>query len=205
MSDARAKLSGMSWPDPLLSAILAASIAAVMLAVLVISLTDLRKPHTATTLVSSILIVVALVTVVVAPPSPAPVLLRAAVAVLGAAAATIGGNTFTRKALDIATGARVRETEDGGILIVATRGAGSEQARTLMRGGTVIGYLERVALTVAIIVGFPEAIAAIIAVKGIGRFPELAEPEARERFIIGTVASLLWAGVIGTTILLTLG
>jgi len=195
----------MESADPLLSVILAASIAAVMLAVLVVSLTSLRKPTTTPMVVCSLLIAAALVIVVVAPPSGTPILVGIPLTALGIAAATIGGNPFTRRALDIATGKRVRETEDGGILIVAAHDTDPERTRTLMRGGTVIGYLERITAVVAIVVGFPEAIAAIIAVKGIGRFPELVQSEARERFIIGTVASLLWAGVIAAIIRLALG
>jgi hypothetical protein len=61
----------------------------------------------------------------------------------------------------------------------------------------VIGYLERVAVVISIIAGYPEAIAVVVAIKGIGRFSELAEADARERFIIGTLASLLWACVVG--------
>ena len=33
----------------------------------------------------------------------------------------------------------------------------------------------------------------VVALKGVGRFTELATPAARERFIVGTLASLLWA------------
>lgn len=195
----------MPSADPLLSVILAAGIAAVMCAVLIISLVSVRKPTTPPMVVCSALIAAALIVVVVVPLSDVPVAAGIPLTAFGIAAATIGGNPFTRRALDIATGNRVRETEDGGILIIASHDADPQNARTLMRGGTVIGYLERLAAVIAIAVGFPEAVAAVIAVKGIGRFPELAEPEARERFIIGTVASLLWAGVIGAIVRLTLG
>src|SRR5690625_628811 len=44
---------------------------------------------------------------------------------------------------------------------------------TALRGGTWIGILERLAITGAILVGYPAAIAVVIAVKGLGRFPEL--------------------------------
>ncbi|MGO2747525.1 hypothetical protein [Microbacterium sp.] len=195
----------MSSADPLLSIIVAASIAVVMCVVLVISLTNLRAPSTAPMVVASALIAAALVIVVVVPPTDMAVLAGIPLTAVGIAAATIGGNPFARRALDIASGDRVRETADGGILIIAAHDADPEHPRTLMRGGTVIGYLERLAAVIAVVVGFPEAVAAVIAVKGIGRFPELAEPEARERFIIGTVASLLWAGVIGAIIRFCLG
>jgi len=155
--------------------------------------------------VAGVLVAAALTVVVVGPPLDVLPFAGLPLTVVGIAAATVGGNPFTRRALDVATGDRVRETADGGILIVAADDACPEQPRTLMRGGTVIGYLERIAAVIAIAVGFPEAVAAVIAVKGIGRFPELAESEARERFIIGTLASLLWAGAIGAIIRLSLG
>jgi hypothetical protein len=194
----------MFWNDPWSSTILVACIATAMCAVLVLSVISVRKPTTAPMVVSSSLLLAALVVVVVTRPTGVAPNVTLLLTLLGVAAATVGGNPFTRRALDIATGDRVRETADGGILIVA-KGADPAEARTLMRGGTVIGYLERVAAVIAITVGFPEAVAAVIAVKGIGRFPELAEPEARERFIIGTVASLLWAGAIGAIIRFSLG
>lgn len=63
----------------------------------------------------------------------------------------------------------------------------------VLRGGTTIGVLERLAIAGAIIAGFPEAIAVVIAIKGVGRFSELAASEAKERFIMGTLASFVWA------------
>jgi hypothetical protein len=196
-------LGAMAFVDPFLSAVLSIAIITVLLVVLILSLMSVRAPTTAVMALAGALVAAVVALVVVLHPETTP-LFGIPLTVLGFAAATIGGNPFTRRALDIATGKRVRETEDGGILIVAAHDADPAHARTLMRGGTVIGYLERICTVIAIAVGFPEAIAAIIAVKGIGRFPELAESEARERFIIGTLASLLWAGAIGTVIRLVL-
>ena len=74
----------------------------------------------------------------------------------------------------------------------------------LLRGGRWIGVLERLAITGGILAGHPEAIAIVIAVKGLGRYPELrggtgeAASKAAERFIVGTLASFLWAALIGT-------
>jgi hypothetical protein len=196
-------LGAMMPLDPFLSAVLSIAVLAVLLVVLVLSLLSVRTPSTAVMATAGVLVAAVVSVVIVLPPETTPGF-GIPLTVLGIAAATIGGNPFTRRALDIATGKRVRETEDGGILIIAAHDADPAHTRTLMRGGTVIGYLERICTVIAIAVGFPEAIAAIIAVKGIGRFPELAESEARERFIIGTLASLLWAGAIGTIIRLAL-
>lgn len=71
----------------------------------------------------------------------------------------------------------------------------------VLRGGLVIGVLERLAVTVAILAGQPVAIAYVVAVKALGRYAELKEtPAASERFIIGTLASMLWAGGVATLV-----
>ena len=92
-----------------------------------------------------------------------------------------------------------QDGEYGGILISQ---AGSRSAREVLRGGAAIGYLERVAIVAGIAVGHPEVVGAVIAVKGLGRFSELDNPEARERFIIGTLTSFLWAAACGAVIVL---
>jgi hypothetical protein len=63
--------------------------------------------------------------------------------------------------------------------------------------------LERFASAGAIMAGFPEAIAVLVAIKGVGRFTELEASEARERFIIGTLTSLIWACVCAGVFRLT--
>lgn len=67
----------------------------------------------------------------------------------------------------------------------------------VLRGGLLIGCLERAAVAVAILSGQPVAIAYVVAIKGLGRYPELKDtPAASERFIIGTLASMLWAASV---------
>jgi F0F1-type ATP synthase membrane subunit c/vacuolar-type H+-ATPase subunit K len=63
----------------------------------------------------------------------------------------------------------------------------------LLRGGAVIGVLERVAVGAALVAGWPEGLAVALAVKGLARYPELREAKAGEQFIIGTFTSVLWA------------
>lgn len=77
----------------------------------------------------------------------------------------------------------------------------------ILRGGAIIGVLERLAVCVAILAGQPVAIAYVVAIKGLGRFAELKEtPVAAERFIIGTLTSMLWAaGVAALAKVLFLG
>lgn len=67
-------------------------------------------------------------------------------------------------------------------------------AETVLRGGLLIGFLERLAVATAILASEPVAIAYVVAIKGLGRYAELKEtPAAAERFIIGTLTSMLWA------------
>jgi hypothetical protein len=77
--------------------------------------------------------------------------------------------------------------------------AGAQPAPTPLRGGRVIGYLERIAVVATLALRWPEAIAIVLAVKGLGRYPELREPGAAEQFIIGTLASVLWAAAAAGT------
>jgi hypothetical protein len=68
----------------------------------------------------------------------------------------------------------------------------------VLRGGTWIGLFERLAVTGTILAGHPEGVAIVVAVKGLGRYPELREhPVASERFVVGTLASLVWAVALG--------
>ncbi len=72
-------------------------------------------------------------------------------------------------------------------------GAAAEQ----LKGGYWIGILERAALFACVLSGFPAGIAVVLAVKGLGRYPELRTPTGSkgELFIIGTFASMLWAAL----------
>lgn len=68
-----------------------------------------------------------------------------------------------------------------------------EQAGNVMRGGAWIGAMERAAIFVTLVAGWPEGLAVVLAMKGLGRYPELKHPGAAERFIIGSFTSVLWA------------
>jgi len=73
----------------------------------------------------------------------------------------------------------------------------------VLRGGAWIGVLERTAIAATVLAGWAEGLAVLIAVKGLGRFNELKAPVAAERFIIGTLASGLWAlACVGVGVLL---
>ncbi|QOR47003.1 hypothetical protein INS90_06885 [Trueperella pecoris] len=69
-------------------------------------------------------------------------------------------------------------------------------AQKALPGGRWIGVLERLATYVCLVAGFPGGIAMVLAVKGLGRYPELRNGESArvgELFIIGTFISILWA------------
>lgn len=67
-----------------------------------------------------------------------------------------------------------------------------EAAGAQLRGGRAIGWLERLGTCATLLAGFPAGIAAIVAVKGLARYPDLkASDGTAERFILGTFASLL--------------
>ncbi|WP_394279283.1 hypothetical protein [Microbacterium sp.] len=190
--------------EPLLAAGLSILLIATLAGILVLTVLNLRTPRTAALAAAAGLLVVATIVAAISPVD-VPILVSVVIAMLGLAVAVLGGNPATRVVLGLATGGRVRETADGGILIGAPRlHPGSEELEPLLRGGTTIGYLERVAVSMGIIAGFPEAIAVVVAIKGIGRFSELAAAEARERFIVGTFSSLVWAAVAGALVRLAI-
>jgi hypothetical protein len=82
-----------------------------------------------------------------------------------------------------------------------------EAAGNVLRGGAWIGALERGAVFTSLAVGMPEGVAIVLALKGLGRYPELRNPEdspgAAERFIIGTFTSVLWAAACAGVLALT--
>lgn len=81
--------------------------------------------------------------------------------------------------------------------------AGGPGDPEVLRGGAWVGVLERAAVVGSLLAGWPEGLAVLIAVKGLGRYSELKAPAAAERFIIGTLASVLWAaGCVGCVVLL---
>ncbi|MGJ1466768.1 hypothetical protein ACR798_02465 [Clavibacter sepedonicus] len=119
--------------------------------------------------------------------------------------AVLGGGSASTVVL--ATRGSVPPGAYGGIL-VAPRGHEDDPSalrrptREVLRGGATIGMLERLAVVAVILAGYPEALAVVIAIKGVGRFSELGEAaEARERFIIGTLVSWLWAATCAAVVL----
>jgi len=122
-----------------------------------------------------------------------PPLLGALIALGTLAISAFGGSPAVRTVLALAT-RQVEEGVSGGVVVSTPN---STEKREVLRGGLTIGVLERIATTASILAGVPEAIAVIIAIKGVGRFSELGASDAQERFIIGTFVSLGWAAVCG--------
>ena len=92
----------------------------------------------------------------------------------------------------------------------ATARAEGAHAEEVLRGGAWIGVFERAAVFATLTAGWPEGLAVVLALKGLGRYSELradASPAAgagpattprstggvAERFLVGSFASLLWA------------
>lgn len=149
-----------------------------------------RRPlvYTAAGLLGMAFLLVAL------PQQGAPLVFRVLIGVVALVLSVVGGGPAAQLALALATRSTSVPGVHGGI-VVHDKVSGLEETREVLRGGTTIGYLERFATTGSIMAGFPEALGVIIAIKGVGRFTELEAPEARERFIIGTLVSLIWACV----------
>ncbi|WP_226436926.1 hypothetical protein [Rhodococcus yananensis] len=139
----------------------------------------LPRPRVRTSaLVSLVALAVAALAAAAAPPAQGVAVVVALV--LTALAAITGGGPTVLVAFRIA-----RRQPDAGPAPSPPPGP--------LRGGRVIGVLERAAVTASILAGWPEGIAIIMAVKGLARYPELREPQASEQFIIGTATSVLWA------------
>jgi hypothetical protein len=98
------------------------------------------------------------------------------------------------------------------VLTLADRGAAAQaegaHAEEVLRGGAWIGVFERAAVFATLAAGWPEGLAVVLALKGLGRYSELradATPAAgtsaarpatggvAERFLVGSFASMLWA------------
>jgi hypothetical protein len=81
--------------------------------------------------------------------------------------------------------------------------SGGPQDPEILRGGAWIGVLERAAVAATLLAGSAEGLVVLAAVKGLGRYAELRTPAASERFILGTLASALWAAAcVGVALLL---
>lgn len=78
-----------------------------------------------------------------------------------------------------------------------------------LRGGRFIGPLERWLILLLTVTAQPTLIAALVAAKGIGRFPELSADRARgakaEEFLVGSLVSWGCAGLSGVLLVVLAG
>lgn len=82
----------------------------------------------------------------------------------------------------------------GLLALQATLEKAENIATEVTGGGRLIGICERLALALCLITQQATLIAAIIAIKGLGRYPDIkAGHLTAEKFIIGTFVSLLWS------------
>lgn len=116
---------------------------------------------------------------------------RIAAIVLLLVIGVVGGSPLVLVVLELAGSGTVPLGDHGGILVSET--GARKKDREILRGGMTIGYLERLAIIGAALAGQFAAVAIVVAVKGLGRFAELENSAARERFIIGTLVSIVWA------------
>ena len=136
-------------------------------------------------------------------PGPAPVDRRDASRSSGSPSASPGSPTTSTSSRDqlITVVAGVVAVAGGGLVTtqvfgIVDRASPVRRAGEVLRGGAWIGALERLAVYVALVAGWGPGLAIVLAVKGLGRYPELRSQEdtgAAERFIIGTFTSVLWA------------
>jgi hypothetical protein len=123
-----------------------------------------------------------------------------ALVVVGALAVSVGGGWWLVPAV-LRLAARSPDAGPPG----GDHDPAGRRATTTLRGGSWIGALERLAITGSLLAGYPAGIAFVIAVKGLGRYPELRDnPDSSERFVVGTLASMVWAaapGLLGAVLL----
>ncbi len=109
---------------------------------------------------------------------------RAAAAVLGVLVAVTAGSHVVRAVFRL-TRREVRPARPGAVATDAVPpGAAAptgeppldlESPASVLRGGAWIGYLERGAVAATLLASFPEGLALVLAVKGVGRYPELRD------------------------------
>jgi hypothetical protein len=62
-----------------------------------------------------------------------------------------------------------------------------------LRAGRVIGILERVLIFVGLVASSWEILAGVVALKTVARYSDLDKQDKAEYFLVGSLASILWA------------
>ncbi|GAA5229136.1 hypothetical protein [Paeniglutamicibacter antarcticus] len=120
---------------------------------------------------------------------------RELVIIVSVAAATFGGGPVTETVFRLAAFKHARKDTRETLVLDASP----------LRGGMWIGLLERAAIASTLWAAWPEGLAVVLAVKGLGRFSELKQHAAAEQFILGTFVSVLWAcAAVGVGLLVSI-
>lgn len=107
-----------------------------------------------------------------------------------------------RRPLARATASVIALAVAGGTALAAR---GIDRASVVGPGAGGLLGLGEAATALSLLTGFPEGLAVVVAVKALGRYPELRSPGVSERFIIGTLTSLLWVAACAGVGALLLG
>lgn len=99
---------------------------------------------------------------------------------------TLGGNDVCRGVLNLSATKTPPETGE----------------QVSLRAGRTIGVLERLLVFLGLVVGSWEILAAVIALKTVARYSKLDDQNNAEYFLVGSLASILWATAV--TILIVL-
>jgi hypothetical protein len=102
-----------------------------------------------------------------------------------------GGNRFCRAVL-AASGAHAAPD---------TAGASPADEARALAAGRAIGVLERSLVLVGIVTARWEVVAGVVALKTVARYKELDQQFNAEYFLIGSLASLLWAALVTLALL----
>ena len=199
----------MSLLPPLLNDLIAmaswSAVAALLLLVAVLALLATATERSALVLPAIVVVGIGAYALLLGfeptPPGALGPLIALGLALIG----IVAGGPLATLVLAAATRGGAPDGDHGGIIVPVAAGGTARtkpSTREVLRGGLTIGYLERVIVIAAVLVGRWELLAGLIAIKGLGRFRDLDAGAATERFIIGTLVSLTWAGLCGALIVL---
>lgn len=78
----------------------------------------------------------------------------------------------------------------------ATKAPPESGDKITLRAGRVIGILERFLIFVGLVASSWEILAGVVALKTVARYSDLDKQDKAEYFLIGSLASILWAVVV---------
>jgi len=78
----------------------------------------------------------------------------------------------------------------------ATRPPPESGEKITLRAGRMIGILERLLIFVGLVASSWEILAGVVALKTVARYSDLDKQDKAEYFLIGSLASILWAVLV---------